>query len=172
MEKDIAKNLIEKVSNGDEEAYLCLSHGINDNIVNYVSMFLNNKMDSIKLTNELLIDLPQLCKTYLEQNNDDFNLWIKKIAKDKAIETIIKNNKLITNDDELYKQYGIKFMNDVLLNNEFKNIFNDEEYSVLILYLVFKVDFDEISKTINKSKKEIKEIYNTSINKALNYLKK
>ena len=53
-----------------------------------------------------------------------------------------------------------------------KNIFNDEEYSVLILYLVFKVDFDEISKTINKSKKEIKEIYNTSINKALNYLKK
>ena len=63
-------------------------------------------------------------------------------------------------------------MNDVLLNNEFKNIFNDEEYSVLILYLVFKVDFDEISKTINKSKKEIKEIYNTSINKALNYLKK
>ena len=42
-------------------------------------MFLNNKMDSIKLTNELLIDLPQLCKTYLEQNNDDFNLCIKKI---------------------------------------------------------------------------------------------
>ena len=51
-------------------------------------------------------------------------------------------------------------------------IFNDEEYSVLVMRFVYKKDLNKICSALNKTKKEIREIYSKALEKIDNYLDK
>ena len=173
MKNGVTKNLIKKVSEGDKEAYTQMYSLLSNNIASYANLFFNDEFEAVKLACEVLIDLPQLCKTYLRFKDIDFYLSIRAIVKNKAFEIlIIRNSKIVNDDCELYAQYGSKFINAILSDSEFKNLFTEEEYSLLAMHYVYKQDFKEIGISLNKSRNELKAIYRSAVDKAEEYLKK
>lgn len=102
MKNGITKNLIKKVSEGDKEAYTQMYSLLSNNIASYANLFFNDEFEAVKLACEVLIDLPQLCKTYLRFKDIDFYLWIRAIVKNKALEILrIRNSKIVNDDCEL-----------------------------------------------------------------------
>lgn len=173
MKNGITKNLIKKVSEGDKQAYSQMYSLLSNNLASYANMYLNDEFESVKLACEVLIDLPQLCKAYLRLKDIDFYLWIRVFIKNKAIEILrIRTSKIVNDDCELYAQYGSKFIDTILSDSEFKNLFTEEEYSLLAMHYVYKQDFKEIGISLNKSRNELKAIYRSAVNKAEEYLKK
>ena len=74
----------------------------------------------------------------------------------------------------------VNFMLNMVLNSltlffsdsEFKNLFTEEEYSLIAMHYVYKQDFKEIGISLNKSRNELKAIYKSAVDKAEEYLKK
>ena len=135
-----------------------------------VSKYIKSKDDVLDIVQDVFVDFFNNC---LNVNN--IKSYLSIMAKNKALNFLKKNNRIVIVDDKSIDLLDSKNIYDNYIFTDvmkvLKEKLNDIEYQILVLHLLENLTFKDISNKLNVKEPSIKTIYFRCIKKSLKYLK-
>lgn len=167
-------NLIEKLKEHDEEAFLLLFQIYRSRIFYIAYNLIKNKDDSEDCVQDIFIKVIDNINSYNSKEHS-FNSWIITLARNHVLDYLklkkIHEEKCFT-DTELVYMKSIKSGNEnSVLLSEVEKLVGEIEYQILLFKLGFGMTFIEIAKILDISPSKTKRLYYVAYDVAKAYVR-
>lgn len=146
--RDISK-LIKELQAGSEAAFDLLYEEFKNLIFYIVMSILKDRHLSEEVTQDVFIRMYQNIDKFTLGTN--FKAWLVRIAKNLAINELKKQKRELVYDEKIISSVNQEDFKTFEFIDSLKQVLNNDELEVIVLYYVYNLNNREISEILDKS---------------------